>query len=43
MGLGEAEADRVTKTSWSKRLGHELADARAGEQEAVYHSASDPP
>ncbi|CAE7248609.1 unnamed protein product [Symbiodinium pilosum] len=32
--LAEAEADRSTKTSWSKRLGHELADARAGEQEA---------
>ena len=29
----EAEADRATKSSWSKRLGHELADARAKQQE----------
>lgn len=32
--LAEAEADRATKSSWSKRLGHELADARAKQQEA---------
>eukprot|EP00439_Symbiodinium_sp_Y106_P020829 s3836_g2.t1 len=32
--LAEAEADRATKSSWSKRLGHELTDARAKQQEA---------
>ena len=29
----QAEADRATKSSWSKRLGHELTDARAKQQE----------
>ena len=31
--LREAEHDRANHSSWTQRLGHELADARANEQE----------
>ncbi|CAJ1357957.1 unnamed protein product, partial [Effrenium voratum] len=37
--LLEAEADRSTSTGWAQRLGHELADARAKEQEARQQQA----
>lgn len=31
----QAENHRATQTTWTQRLGHELADARAAEQEAM--------
>lgn len=37
--LAEAENQRLSQTTWTQRLGHELADARAGEQEARQREA----
>jgi len=37
--LAEAENHRATQTTWTQRLGHELADARAAEQEARQREA----
>ena len=38
--LKEAEEDHVKQSSWTQRLGRELADARAGEQEAREQQAA---
>lgn len=37
--LAQAEHDRANHSSWTQRLGHELADARANEQEARLREA----
>lgn len=37
--LAEAENQRLSQTTWTQRLGHELSDARAGEQEARQREA----
>ena len=38
--LQVAEEDRMQQSSWTQRLGRELADARAGEQEAREQQAA---